>query len=160
MSREVTRRSFYSVIINLMGAAMAAVIAVPAAAYLLLRPKSESQDDSIEIGDLSQLPVGKPREVTFFRTRSDGWKRIREKTSTWVVRDKDNSVAAFVPQCTHLGCAYHWEGEQNQFVCPCHNSVFAMDGSVVAGPAPRPLDRYLTQIDGGKLLIRSPQERV
>ena len=62
-------------------------------------------------------------------------------------------MVAYGPQCTHLGCPYHWEESKNEFLCPCHSSVFGVDGKVVSGPAPRPLDRYETKLQGSKLLI-------
>jgi menaquinol-cytochrome c reductase iron-sulfur subunit len=148
-----TRRGFYSVVINLFGGLIAGIIAIPAAAYLLLKPKSSGEDDMVEIADVGTLEVGKPKEVIYFRTRVDGWKSIKEKTTAWVVKNSDNEVVAFDPICTHLGCAYHWENAQNEFVCPCHTSVFGLDGKVMSGPAPRPLDRFVTKIEGGKLLI-------
>ena len=48
---------------------------------------------------------------------------------------------------------YHWEDGKNEFLCPCHNSLFAIDGKVISGPAPRPLDRYETKVEGNKLLV-------
>jgi len=62
-------------------------------------------------------------------------------------------MVAFGQQCTHLGCAHHWDDAKSQFVCPCHNSLFAIDGTVAYGPAPRPLDRYETKLEGSKLLV-------
>jgi menaquinol-cytochrome c reductase iron-sulfur subunit len=91
--------------------------------------------------------------MTFRRNRVDGWKILSEKSTAWVVRQADNSVVAFGPQCTHLGCAYHWEDNKDQFLCPCHSSVFGVDGKVVSGPAPRPLDRYDVKVQGSKLLL-------
>ncbi len=67
-------------------------------------------------------------------------------------------MTAFGPQCTHLGCAYHWEQDKKEFLCPCHTSLFAIDGSVLSGPAPRPLDRYQTKIEGTKLLLGRLQQ--
>jgi menaquinol-cytochrome c reductase iron-sulfur subunit len=148
-----TRRSFYSLLINLLGGLIAAVIAIPAAAYLLLKPKSSGSDEMLEIADLATLEVGRPKEVVYFRTRVDGWKSIKEKTTAWLVKDSAGTVVAFDPICTHLGCAYHWEDAQKKFLCPCHTSVFGLDGKVVSGPAPRPLDRFVTKIEGGKILI-------
>ncbi len=155
MSLLVSRRLFYSIVMNAMGAAIAAVVAVPAAAYLLLKPKASENEDLVEIADVTALQPGKPQEIVYFRTRVDGWKRIKEKSTAWVVKREANRVTAFSPQCTHLGCAYHFEAEKNQFLCPCHSSIFSIEGAVVAGPAPRPLDRLVTRVEGGKLLIGS-----
>jgi menaquinol-cytochrome c reductase iron-sulfur subunit len=83
----------------------------------------------------------------------DGWKIQSEKTTAWVVKLAGSQVVAYGPQCTHLGCAYHWDDNANHFLCPCHTSVFAVDGAVLSGPAPRPLDRYETKVENGKLLL-------
>jgi Rieske Fe-S protein len=155
VSAITTRRSFHRWMIHLLGAAMTAVIAAPAALYLFLKPKSSGGEDLVEIADLAELTEGVPREVVYYRTRIDGWKRSREKATTWVVKTGQSSAVAFNPQCPHLGCIYHWEDEGEAFLCPCHASSFARDGKVVAGPAPRPLDRYVTRVEGGKLLVSS-----
>ena len=107
----------------------------------------------METADLSTIPAGTPTEIAFERKRVDGWKVTTEKATAWVVKKPDNEVVAFSPQCTHLGCAYHWDDPSHTFICPCHTSVFSIDGKVLCGPAPRPLDRYMTKIDDGKLEI-------
>ena len=154
-----TRRKFYVGVINLLGAVITAALALPAAAYLLIKPDSQNSGEFIEVADLDQLTPGKPEEVVYRRTRVDGWKRMEEKTTTWVVKTPDK-IIAFAPSCTHLGCAYHWNDEIQSFLCPCHTSVFRLDGSVVSGPAPRPLDRYVSKIAAGKLLISQKLETV
>ena len=83
----------------------------------------------------------------------DGWKISSEKSSAWVVRTSASEVVAFAPQCTHLGCAYHWNEQRQHFVCPCHTSAFGIDGKVLTGPAPRALDRYEIRLRNEKLLI-------
>jgi len=149
----VTRRSFYVAVIYGIGAAIAAALGLPAAVYLLLPPKIRQTGQWIEAGDITSLAPDSPTEMTFRRNRVDGWKVTSEKATAWVVSHADRSVTAFGPQCTHLGCAYHWDEGRNAFVCPCHNSFFSIDGTVMGGPAPRPLDRYQTRIDGNKLMI-------
>ncbi len=128
-------------------------LAIPALAYLFVPPGRQRREQWIDAGDASKIEPGAPREVTFTRTRVDGWKVVTEKASAWMVKRADGSLVAFSPRCTHLGCAYHWEQQANQFACPCHGSRFAADGRVVAGPAPRPLDRYELRVVGARVWL-------
>jgi menaquinol-cytochrome c reductase iron-sulfur subunit len=150
-----TRRSFHTAIISGLGAVMGVALGVPTALYLLVTRNSKSKGTFVEAANLTQLQVGKPQEVTFERTRVDGWRTFQEKVIAWVVRTDDQNVVAYSPQCTHLGCAYHWEASRDQFVCPCHESRFSIDGKVLGGPASRPLDRYPVRVENSKLLIGS-----
>ena len=153
-----SRRNFYVVAIYALWGTISAALGLPALVYLLFPPKAKKADEWIEIGDVGRLTPNSPVELTFRRTRIDGWKVISEKSTAWVVKSAGNQVTAFGPQCTHLGCAYHWEDAKGQFLCPCHTSLFASDGKVMAGPASRPLDRYQTKLNGSKLLIGKLQE--
>ncbi len=132
---------------------MGLALAAPAVAYLFSRPKAAKSPDWVDAADVNTLRPGEPREVMFVRSRADGWRVVNEKATAWVVKLDPQHVVAYSPSCTHLGCAYHWDEQAKEFVCPCHASLFSIDGKVLAGPAPRPLDRYATRIDNGKLLI-------
>jgi menaquinol-cytochrome c reductase iron-sulfur subunit len=159
LNESQTRRSFYINAINLLASLIAAALAIPAAVYLLIRPKSSEDNGLSEVADLNQLTIGKPEEVKYVRKRQDGWRKVTEKASTWLVRTDEHSVTAFNPACTHLACPYHWDGPANHFICPCHGSEFSIDGKVLVGPAPRPLERYITKVEGGKILIGSQVEQ-
>jgi len=150
-----TRRHFYIAAIYGIWAAISAALGIPALIYLFFPPKVRKQDQWVEVGDVNKFAPDSPVELTYRRTRVDGWKVISEKSTAWVVKRPDNSIVAFGPQCTHLGCAYHWDETKNDFLCPCHSSIFSIDGKVLSGPAPRPLDRYETKLDGSKLLLGS-----
>ena len=148
-----TRRTFYIAFINGAMSLIGLALAVPAAIYLFFPPKLRKEAEWVDTADLSTIPTGAPTEIAFTRKRVDGWKVTNEKATAWVVKQPNNEVVAFSPICTHLGCAYHWDDPSHTFICPCHTSVFSMDGKVLGGPAPRPLDRYMTKIDAGKLEI-------
>ncbi len=148
-----TRRRFYEAVIFGAQAVIGAALAIPAIAYLLAPPKPHRESDWIEAVDLTTLNPKSPVEVSFRQSRVDGWKVTTEKKTAWVVKLDDNTVVAYGPQCTHLGCAYHWEAAKSEFVCPCHTTLFSIDGKVISGPAPRPLDRYQTKIEGAKLML-------
>lgn len=146
-----TRRAFHLTLINLLGAAIGLAMAFPTRVYLLTAPRKRGGTKWIDAGDVTQLNPGAPVEMSFEVSRLDGWRLVTENKTAWVVKNADSSVVAFGPQCTHLGCAYHVEN--GRFLCPCHTSIFSIDGKVVAGPAPRPLDRYETRIENDRLRI-------
>jgi menaquinol-cytochrome c reductase iron-sulfur subunit len=149
----VTRRKFYVSMIYGLWSAISTALAIPAAVYLLVPPKLRKAPDWAEAGDVSQLEPQLPIEMVFRQSRVDGWKIESQKTSAWVVKLPDARIVAYGPQCTHLGCAYHWDETHDRFLCPCHTSVFGVDGAVISGPASRPLDRYETRVENGKLLL-------
>jgi menaquinol-cytochrome c reductase iron-sulfur subunit len=148
------RRQFVlsGALIGLWGSIVAA-LAVPASLYLLLPPRFRKTSEWVEVGDFSGVEPGIPIQTEFSQTAADGWKVVSVKKTAWIVKLPSQDIVAFGPQCTHLGCAYHWEQSSSAFVCPCHTSVFNVEGKVVSGPAPRPLDRYETKLEGGKLLL-------
>jgi len=152
-SQGTTRRGFYAAAINVLMAIVSAALGVPALLYLFAPAKGKKPDAWAEAGDVTRFAPNSPVEIVFQRHRIDGWRVIAEKGTAWVVKYDNSQVVAFGPNCTHLGCAYHWEAGQKDFFCPCHNSVFSIDGKVVSGPAPRPLDRFQTKVQGTKLLI-------
>ena len=152
-TRETTRRGFHMAAISALWGAIAAALGAPALAYLFVPPKARQDESWTDVGDITYLAPNQPVEMAFRRNRVDGWKVVSEKLTAWVVKTPGGEVCAFGPQCTHLGCAHHWDEARGQFVCPCHNSLFSIDGKVTFGPAPRPLDRYATRLDGRKLLL-------
>lgn len=133
-------------------------LTLPAAVYLLFPPKVKKATQWVDAGDLTQIQPKTPEEVVFRKNRVDGWKVTSEKSTAWVVKLADNQAVAFSPQCTHLGCAYHWDENNKNFLCPCHTSTFDIDGRVLSGPAPRPLDRFQVRVEGTKLLIGDLQK--
>lgn len=56
-----------------------------------------------------------------------------------VYREEDGAVHAVSAACTHMGCVVAWNAAERSWDCPCHGSRFAVDGSVLEGPATRPL---------------------
>lgn len=50
-------------------------------------------------------------------------------------------------------CNYAWVPANNEFTDPCSGSKFALDGTLLEGPAERGLDRYEVQVVNGRLQI-------
>jgi glycine/D-amino acid oxidase-like deaminating enzyme/nitrite reductase/ring-hydroxylating ferredoxin subunit len=64
-----------------------------------------------------------------------------------VYRDDAGGVQAVSARCTHLGCLVHFNDAEHAWECPCHGSRFATDGTVVQGPANRPLEPRRLPVD-------------
>ncbi|MDQ3733580.1 MAG: FAD-dependent oxidoreductase [Actinomycetota bacterium] len=58
-----------------------------------------------------------------------------------IYRDESGALHAVSARCTHLGCLVRFSDTERAWECPCHGSRFDVDGSVIQGPANKPLER-------------------
>jgi Rieske Fe-S protein len=56
-------------------------------------------------------------------------------------RDMDGNIFIVDTTCKHLGCEVHWNSAEKSWDCPCHASRYSYDGTVIEGPALKPLER-------------------
>lgn len=142
-------------------ALVSAGIAAPVMAYLadpFLR--RGSRGDWIQIGRVDDLPLQVPQRLEVTHREIVGWVTEEGQVTAWVVRFPDK-LYVFDPHCTHLGCAYHWHEESKQFFCPCHAGVFDIQGRVISGPPPRPLDLYEYEVRQGSVyVVPNPVKRM
>ena len=66
-------------------------------------------------------------------------------------RDGSGEIVALLASCTHRGCQPEPVGDR--LVCPCHGSEFSLTGSVLVGPAARPLMRYEVSEQGEEVIV-------
>ncbi|TXS48827.1 FAD-dependent oxidoreductase [Streptomyces sp. t39] len=64
-----------------------------------------------------------------------------------VYRAPDGTVSAVSARCTHLGCLVAFNEAEVAWECPCHGSRFGVDGTVLQGPAVRPLEKRDPSLD-------------
>ena len=77
--------------------------------------------------------------------------------SAWLVKRSSGDLLAFDPRCTHAQCAYEATDEA-KFACLCHDAFFDLDGNVLSGPPPRPLDRFAVRETGGRIELEVPAD--
>lgn len=102
---------------------------------------------------MEDFPIGEPQKVDLSIQVRDGWLTTTQRKSVWVVRHRGGGFTVFNSRCTHLGCMAQWkEGDRGEaFYCPCHGGVFNINGWVIAGPPPRPLDTLNYRVEDGEL---------
>ena len=78
--------------------------------------------------------------------------------SAWLVLgEADEVLAAFDPRCTHAQCAYE-PTDDARFACLCHDAFFDLDGKVLSGPPPRPLERFAVREVDDRIELEVPTD--
>ena len=80
----------------------------------------------------------------------DGWTAARDVLvgAAFVRRTgpKPADLDARSAVCPHLGCAVSYDTGQKNYLCPCHDSRFAITGAKLTGPSERGLDDLPIQL--------------
>ena len=151
---KISRRNFMKTAIAGISGLIGAAIGLPAIAYLVGPAIKKTTDTWIRLGAVNKVELGNP---TLFKTiieTQTGWINAEEEFSAYVLTENGQDFIAMSNICTHLGCRVRWIPDQEGFYCPCHNGVFAKDGTVVGGPPPRPLDRFVSKVEDGVLFVK------
>jgi menaquinol-cytochrome c reductase iron-sulfur subunit len=142
-SDHISRRDFITLATATVGTIIGAVIGLPAIAYLIDPALKVIKSDAwIPLGKLETFEVGKPTLVSFTRSKVNGWEKTVTSHGVFVIKKSDTNILVLSNKCTHLGCSVSWKADRQEFICPCHDAQFALDGKVMGGPPPRPLDSY------------------
>jgi len=56
-------------------------------------------------------------------------------------KEKNGSIQAISPTCTHMKCSVAWNSAESSWDCPCHGARYSTDGKVLNGPAVRDLEK-------------------
>lgn len=160
---KISRRSFLSSLIGVMGGAMGLLVGVPVIGSLISPALKKAEESSwVNLGPVASFPPNKPRLVPITLIRKDGWVTEPVLKSVWVVTREDGGTTVFNPRCTHLGCAVDWrEGSDGEaFYSPCHGGIFSIEGALLKGPPPRSLDTLEYEVRDGDLYCRYQDFRV
>lgn len=90
---------------------------------------NQSGDSQSQVDDLQAIGVGEGGVIS----RGD------EKIAVW--RDDAGALHGVSAACTHMGCTVTWNNADRTWDCPCHGSIFQVDGEVIHGPAHEPLSK-------------------
>jgi Rieske Fe-S protein len=82
-----------------------------------------------------------------------GGGKIFDSAKVVLTQPQSGTIKAFSSTCTHAGCQVTKVAD-GTINCPCHGSKYAIaDGSVVAGPAPRPLPPVSIKLTAGAITL-------
>jgi menaquinol-cytochrome c reductase iron-sulfur subunit len=170
------RSRFLSVATLGLGGLVGALVALPAAAFMIVPGFEHRRQRRIDLGPTENFPEGKYVATTFELDPTVGTLSRRTAFIRYNgLLGNEPSFTIISNRCTHVGCPTQPNGplfndqtknlkpggspvrlipvEPAGFGCPCHGSQFDTEGNRVAGPAVRALDRFEYEIDRGRLVL-------
>jgi len=158
----VTRRRLMEGGAQLAGGVAVAMIALPGLGFALgplfedttptrwqdVGPEDDFNDQTYVPKVINIVPqVGDAGKTTIY-VRTFNQKRDK------VVEGEDSQpYVAISTRCAHLGCPVRYIQASGKFVCPCHGGVYGFQGQVEGGPPVRPLDRFYTRVEAGRVQV-------
>ncbi len=149
------RRRFLTRISVALSAAAGAVVGLPAVGFLLAPLIRKAPRVWRPVGRVDEFTIGETVSVRFEDASPLPWAGVTARTAAWLRRDDETRFTAYSVHCTHLGCPVRWISEAGLFLCPCHGGVYYADGTVSAGPPPKPLPTYPVRVRRDQVEIRT-----
>src|SRR5688572_18969575 len=141
------RRGFIKRLLTGLTGAVLGIIPTVAGLTVLLDPlrRKSTAGGPVKVASLDALPAdGVPRQFPVFADRVDAWNKFSNVRigAVYLRRTVEGKVEALNVVCPHAGCYVDFISEKGKFLCPCHDSLFAVDGKIAdkSSPAARPLD--------------------
>jgi len=155
VTHSLSRRDFIKAITAGVGTLISTALGIPAIGFLISPALHTAQmsDTWIPLWKLENYPIGIPIPFSFTQTSVNGWEKTANSYGVFVLRKDEKTVKVLSNVCTHLGCRVSWHPDLQEYVSPCHDGHFDIDGNVTKGPPPRPLDQYEVKIEDGNLFL-------
>ena len=154
--RPITRRNFIVwYLAGLLGAVAVAGLA-PILVYIWPPQGSAKPTDLTvnlptpldQIADGDGVKIQAPKAAAFTMVDGGGDNAPGDYAFGGFVVKAAGKVNVFAINCSHLGCSIGLNAGAKRFECPCHGSMFALNGNVIHGPAVAPLS-HLDWKQGG-----------
>ncbi len=145
------RRRFFSRVLAWTGGTIAAGVGAPLLGFGVLPALKEEALEWGRLGPVELFVTGEPTLVPFTHVLPKPWPEEPVKHAVYVLKKGEDEFVVYDIRCTHVGCPVHWNAQVRRFFSPCHGGMFDIDGRVLAGPPPRPLDWYQVKVESGIL---------
>src|SRR5262245_43509720 len=159
-SKQEDRRGFLKLATCALGGGLGLALGVPVVRFVI-DPASNltvtMPTDPIDVGAVEHFKVGAdPRKVDVVAPIiKDAWVASRNVIlgSAFIRRTAPDKIEALSSVCPHLGCAVSWDDAKKTYLCPCHDSRFALNGDRQTGPSERGLDPLPVAVKDGRLQL-------
>jgi len=127
-----SRRRFLSWFLGTAAGALTVAVLYPVLRFVSPPEVPEASTNQVEAG-----PTNDPELL------EKGFKIVRFGADPVIlVRLSETEFRAFAGTCTHLDCIVEFQKDKQRIWCNCHNGDYNLQGQVVAGPPPKPLEPF------------------
>lgn len=137
----VSRRTLLDRLLSGSLLSLAAAVFYPVIRYITPPKVTEAVASSVVAARVGELA---PNTGKIFRFGSKPGILVRTASGEW---------RAFSAVCTHLECTVQYREDLERIWCACHNGHFDISGRNMAGPPPRPLDRFTVTVSGDDVVV-------
>lgn len=138
---------------------LAGLVPAVAGAVFVLNPlfKKKSAtagaDDGFRmVGSATGLtPQSAPMLFQVLGTKQDAWTTYPETPlgAVYVRMQDDGKLVAYNARCPHLGCTVNYRADKHDYICPCHDSSFGLNGERTNKIPPRNMDELEVELRHG-----------
>ena len=139
--QPISRRSFLEGLLKGGLLALFGAAVYPIARYLYPPRGTGSSVSSVVAAKVGELPANAARIFPFGNRPGI------------LVHTPQGELKAFSAVCTHLNCTVQYDDEASVIWCACHNGKYDLNGQVISGPPPRPLDAYQVNVRGDEIVV-------
>jgi Rieske Fe-S protein len=137
----VNRRRFLDAILGTGFVSTIAAMVYPVWRYLIPPVSGEPATQSVIA---AQAAAVKPNSGLVFKFGSK---------PALLIRTPEGELQAFNAVCTHLECTVQYKADTSTIWCACHNGMYDLQGNVISGPPPRPLERLVVNQRGDEVVV-------
>jgi cytochrome b6-f complex iron-sulfur subunit len=139
--QKSTRRKFIlgSLISSLAGFFI--MLVYPIVRFIMPPPIPESSQNSVNAATIDELQPGSAKIFPF------------GNKPAILIRMPNGEYRAFSAVCTHLQCTVQYRDDLKLIWCACHNGKYDLNGNVVSGPPPAPLEAFDVNIGGKDVIV-------
>ncbi len=133
------RREFLKLLVSALGLTAVASFVYPMVKFLA--PTSGSTEAKQLALKKSEIPLGDAKEIAY------------GGTPVLIINRPVKGFIALSRVCSHLGCLVDYNKAQSKIICPCHGAQFDLEGNVLSGPPPKPLEKVQVKVEGDSIVI-------
>ncbi len=141
LNQKISRKQFLNILLTASVATLASAVIYPVLKYINPPKGLEDTATSVVAARADELPLNSAKIF-----------RFGNKPGI-LVHTAAGEYKAFSAVCTHLGCTVQYDRDASHIWCACHNGHFDLNGRVISGPPPRPLEEFNVSLRGEDIVV-------